>query len=97
MSAPAVELRRPEGRWHRHREPVWGTTVTVDVRAGEEVLPPEPAVQHALDTAVANMRWVDAVFSTYRPDSLVTPRAQVEQIGLPSVARMPGRSRSWRH
>jgi thiamine biosynthesis lipoprotein len=72
VSAPAVELRRPEGRWHRHREPVWGTTVTVDVRAGEEGLPPEPAVQHALDTAVANMRWVDAVFSTYRPDSLVT-------------------------
>ncbi|MFW6187863.1 MAG: FAD:protein FMN transferase [Actinomycetota bacterium] len=72
MSAPAVELRRPEGRWHRHRELIWGTAVTVDVRAGEEPLPPEDIVQHAVDTAVANMRWVDAVFSTYRPDSLVT-------------------------
>lgn len=72
MSAPAVELRRPKGRRHRHREMIWGTAVTVDVRAGEEDLPPERAVQHALDVAVANMRWVDAVFSTYRPDSLVT-------------------------
>lgn len=72
MSAPAVELRRPKGRRHRHRELIWGTAVTVDVRAGEEGLPPERAVQHALDVAVANMRWVDAVFSTYRPDSLVT-------------------------
>ncbi|MFI7581040.1 FAD:protein FMN transferase [Kocuria kalidii] len=72
MSAPVVELRRPEGRSRRHRELIWGTSVTVDVRAGEEGLPPGPAVQHALDTAVANMRWVDAVFSAYRPDSLVT-------------------------
>jgi thiamine biosynthesis lipoprotein len=29
-------------------------------------------VQHAVDTAVANLHWVDAVFSPYRPDSLVT-------------------------
>ena len=72
MSAPAVELRRPEGRRHLHRERIWGTTVTVDVRAGEEPLPVERVVQHALDVAVANMGWVDAVFSTYRPDSLVT-------------------------
>lgn len=72
MSAPAVELRRPDGRWHRHRELIWGTTVTIDVRAGHEGLPRRESLQHALDVAVANMRWVDAVFSTYRPDSLVT-------------------------
>ncbi|MFC6258263.1 hypothetical protein ACFP5Z_14550, partial [Kocuria oceani] len=72
MSAPAVELRRPKGRRHLHRERIWGTTVTVDVRAGEDALPAERVVQHALDVAVANMGWVDAVFSTYRPDSLVT-------------------------
>ncbi|MFI7481137.1 FAD:protein FMN transferase [Kocuria sp. M1R5S2] len=72
MSAPTVELRRPEGRHVRHREMVWGTTVSIDVRAGENGLPAERVVRHAVDVAVANMHWVDAVFSTYRPDSVVT-------------------------
>lgn len=71
MSAAATPPR-PAGRWHRHVEILWGTTVSIDVREADGGLPPEDAVQTDLNQAVDFMHRVDAVFSPCRPDSLVT-------------------------
>lgn len=47
-----------------HAEDVMGTVVTFEVR-GQPAAVARPAIQQA----VAWLRWVDATFSTYRPDS----------------------------
>ncbi len=58
-------LPRPAGL--RHVEHVMGTVFSFDVRD-----PAGPAVRRALDEAVAWLHHVDAVFSTYRPDSAIS-------------------------
>lgn len=73
MTATAAAApHRPEGRWHRHVEIIWGTTVGIAVREGPGERLSKRTVKTTLDEAVAFMHRVDAVFSTYRPDSLVT-------------------------
>ena len=57
----------PERRGLHHVEEVMGTVVSFDVR--DE---PTPAIEAALREAVAWLHRVDAVFSTYRPDSQVS-------------------------
>ncbi|MET8274217.1 FAD:protein FMN transferase [Streptomyces sp. NPDC005096] len=48
----------------RHVEHVMGTVFSFDIRDK-----PTPAIRHALAEAVRQLHRVDAVFSTYRPDS----------------------------
>ncbi|WP_214102899.1 FAD:protein FMN transferase [Acrocarpospora catenulata] len=49
----------------RHAEPVMGTVFSFDVRHGEQARP-------AVASAVALLHRIDAVFSTYRPDSAIS-------------------------
>lgn len=72
MSGPVVTMLRPAGRAHRRIEMVWGTVVTIDVREVGAPLPPEAAVDDALERAAERMRHVDRVFSPFREDSLTT-------------------------
>ncbi len=51
----------------RHAEEVMGTVVSFDIRGGAP-----HAVRTALEEAVAQLHWLDAVFSTYREDSQVS-------------------------
>jgi len=67
-----VELVRPRGRALRHLEVIWGTTVTLDVREVDEPLMEDAELWAAVDDAVTFMRWVDRVFSPFRPDSVVS-------------------------
>lgn len=69
---PRVEMLRPHGRSYRHLEMIWGTAVTIDIREVDERLPEDEFVRDAVEDAVEYMHWVDRVFSTYRPDTLVT-------------------------
>lgn len=65
-------MLHPEGRSYRHLEYVWGTAVTIDIREIEDELPAASAIDDAIAEAVADMKRTDRIFSTYRPDSLVT-------------------------
>ncbi|MDO5619433.1 FAD:protein FMN transferase [Kocuria sp.] len=67
-----AQLAAPACPGFRHLEEVWGTVVTVDVRDVDGSLPAPEAVEAALAEAGAFMARVDRVFSTYRPDSLVS-------------------------
>lgn len=69
---PEVTVRQPHGRVYRHIEVVWGTTVTIDLREVDELLPAEDEVRAAVDEAVAHLHWVDRVFSVHRTDTLAT-------------------------
>lgn len=51
----------------RHVEYVMGTVFSFDIRDR-----PTPAIRRALDDAVRWLHHVDAVFSTYRPDSAIS-------------------------
>ncbi|WP_406090293.1 FAD:protein FMN transferase [Streptomyces sp. NBC_01013] len=51
----------------RHVEHVMGTVFSFDIR--DE---PTPAIRHAVQEAVQLLHRVDAVFSTYRPDSYIS-------------------------
>jgi thiamine biosynthesis lipoprotein len=51
----------------RHVEYVMGTVFSFDIRAA-----PTTAIRHALGRAVRHLHHVDAVFSTYRPDSHIS-------------------------
>ncbi|MFF2408798.1 FAD:protein FMN transferase [Streptomyces sp. NPDC058092] len=51
----------------RHVEHVMGTVFSFDIRDK-----PTPAIHHALAEAVRRLHRVDAVFSTYRPDSHIS-------------------------
>lgn len=68
----SARLLRPTGRRLCHVESVWGTVVTLDLRDPDGSLPTEPAVEDAVARAVAELHWVDEVFSTYRTDSAVS-------------------------
>ncbi|MBB4900672.1 thiamine biosynthesis lipoprotein [Streptomyces griseostramineus] len=57
----------------RHVEETMGTVFSLDVRGGEP-----GAVRAALEAAVAGLRRVDEVFSTYRDDSQVSRLARGE-------------------
>jgi thiamine biosynthesis lipoprotein len=60
MTTP-VEIRLPQ----RHVEQCMGTVFSFDIRS--------PGVDRAaLDSVIVWLRWVDATFSTYRPDSQVS-------------------------
>jgi thiamine biosynthesis lipoprotein len=50
-----------------HAEDVMGTVMTFDVRGQ-----PSTAARAAIEAAVAWLHWVDATFSTYRPDSEIS-------------------------
>jgi thiamine biosynthesis lipoprotein len=86
VSTPTVTLA-PPGTWQRrtHVEPVWGTVVTVDVRAAE--LPDD--YDEIVDSAVGFLHQVDSWFSTYRADTPITMLRnglQPEQL-MPRVVR----------
>src|SRR5450756_1184920 len=55
---------------------VMGTVVSFSLREAESATDgapaPEPAAETALERAEAKLRWVDDVFSTYRPESPVS-------------------------
>ncbi|MDX3852792.1 FAD:protein FMN transferase [Streptomyces sp. AK02-01A] len=51
----------------RHVEHVMGTVFSFDIRDK-----PTPAIHHALAEAVRQLHRIDAVFSTYRPDSHIS-------------------------
>lgn len=55
----------PSPQRYRRREAVMGTVVTFDVRGASAAASPAGAVARA----VRWLHWVDATFSTYRPDS----------------------------
>ncbi|MEU8964988.1 FAD:protein FMN transferase [Streptomyces sp. NPDC048491] len=55
------------GAGQRHVEHVMGTVFSFDIRDR-----PTPAIRHALTEAVRHLHRVDAVFSTYRPDSHIS-------------------------
>ncbi|MFB6706771.1 FAD:protein FMN transferase [Streptomyces sp. NPDC056333] len=55
------------GRGLRHVEHVMGTVFSFDIRDK-----PTPAIHRALAEAVHHLHRVDAVFSTYRPDSYIS-------------------------
>ncbi|HWG74489.1 MAG TPA: FAD:protein FMN transferase [Acidimicrobiales bacterium] len=61
----------------RHAEAVMGTVVTVEVRAGARrrqllATESEATAQSAIDQVIAWMHWVDATFSTYKPESEIS-------------------------
>ncbi|WP_370288955.1 FAD:protein FMN transferase [Nocardioides sp.] len=68
MSAPAAigVVRRP--LWRRSAA-VMGTVASVAVRGSAE--PGDGALERAWAAAIGELRWVDEVFSTYRPASVV--------------------------
>jgi thiamine biosynthesis lipoprotein len=55
----------------RHVEPAMGTVFSIDVRARDT-----PQIRAAVQQVVAHLHHVDAVFSTYRPDSQVSRLAR---------------------
>jgi thiamine biosynthesis lipoprotein len=69
-AAPPREGRPPTVRLVR----TMGTVITLDVRGGEILEGPGPA----LDAAEAVLRNADAMFSTYRPDSWISRLARRE-------------------
>jgi len=73
-------------RRHLHVEPVMGTVVTFDVRGAADV----HGVEVAVDAACKWLHHVDATYSTYRPDSVVTRLAngQLHAANLDAEIRM---------
>jgi len=59
-----------------HAEAVWGTVVVFDIRDPDGDLPPAAVVSDAITRAVAELHWVDEVFSPFRADSLVSRTRQ---------------------
>jgi thiamine biosynthesis lipoprotein len=57
------------GRVHTRSEHVWGTVVTLDVRDPEAT---SAAVDAAWESVRTELHRIDAVFSTYRSDSVIT-------------------------
>ncbi|WP_243082244.1 FAD:protein FMN transferase [Streptomyces sp. 891-h] len=55
----------------RHAEHVMGTVFSFDIRD-----PPTPALAGALRTAVSRLHRIDALFSTYRPESAISRLAR---------------------
>ncbi|MFB7462090.1 FAD:protein FMN transferase [Streptomyces sp. NPDC056224] len=76
MPEPATGLR--------HVEHVMGTVFSFDIR--DE---PTPAIHHALAAAVRQLHYVDAVFSTYRPDSHISrlDRGEIHLADCPPEVR----------
>ncbi|MFE9118618.1 FAD:protein FMN transferase [Streptomyces sp. NPDC007172] len=68
----------------RHIEHVMGTVFSFDIR--DE---PTPAIRHALAAAVRQLHRVDAVFSTYRPDSHISrlDRGEIHLADCPPEVR----------
>ncbi|MEU5825585.1 FAD:protein FMN transferase [Streptomyces sp. NPDC047803] len=65
----------------RHVEHVMGTVFSFDIRDS-----PTPAIRHALTEAVRLLHRVDAVFSTYRPESHIS-RLDRQEIPLEDCPR----------
>lgn len=70
-TAPAG-LTAPECPSARHIEYVWGTAVTIDLRDVDGTWPTQDRMASAIAEASAHLQRIDHVFSTYRPDSLVS-------------------------
>ncbi len=68
---PTVTFRSPQGHGYRHIVPIWGTVVVLDLRTGDRAWPDE-RLADAVEDAVATMRWVDDVFSSYLATSRVS-------------------------
>jgi len=52
----------------RHAEQVMGTVVSIEIRTQG----PQAELQNSIDRVVADLHWVDATFSTYKPDSEIS-------------------------
>lgn len=65
-------LTAPACRSLRDSVEVWGTVVTIDLRDVDSTWPAEDAIAAALGEATAHLHRIDRVFSTCRPDSLVS-------------------------
>jgi len=84
--APLVSLL--PGRVQTRREHVWGTVVSLIVRDDDA---PAHAVDAAWDSVRAELHRVDAVFSTFRQDSVITRlRAGGQHVVADDVAEVAG-------
>ena len=71
-SAPTVTRRRNPGRTYTHLQEMWGPVVVIELVEGQRPWPADEVLETAITDAVALMRRVDEVFSTYRATSLVS-------------------------